>query len=158
MCGILGYFEKGGFSGDQLRDALRALDSMRHRGPDGEGILLFDSKSGKSWSLRTADTPADLECDLEINDYKDGQADLFLGHRRLSIFDLSSRGHQPMLDQEGNALCFNGEVYNFIELRSELEKAGHSFRTGTDTEVIMAAYREWGAEAIARFNGMWLTP
>ncbi|MEM1000237.1 MAG: asparagine synthase (glutamine-hydrolyzing) [Bacteroidota bacterium] len=155
MCGILGYYQASGLSQTDLRTALRALDAMRHRGPDGAGVLLFDSKTGQSWSLQTPDTPADVVCDLRINDYHDGQADLFLGHRRLSIFDLSSRGHQPMADSAGNVLTFNGEVYNFLELRTELEQAGHRFGSGTDTEVILAAYREWGPRAIARFNGMW---
>lgn len=155
MCGIIGYYQEGGLSQDQLRQALAALDSMRHRGPDGAGVHLADSRSGKTWTLRTPDSPADLSYDLDANTYTSGQADLFLGHRRLSIFDLSSRGHQPMQDQAGNLLCFNGEVYNFLELRSELEALGHKFQTGTDTEVILAAYRAWGPAALRRFNGMW---
>ncbi len=76
------------------------------------------------------------------------------GHRRLSILDLSSAGHQPM--QRGKLwITYNGEVYNYIELRDELKSFGHTFKTGTDTEVILAAYAQWGTDAFARLNGMW---
>ncbi|MDJ0927439.1 MAG: asparagine synthase (glutamine-hydrolyzing) [Gammaproteobacteria bacterium] len=78
-----------------------------------------------------------------------------LGHRRLSIQDLSAAGRGPMQSADGQlVISFNGEIYNFLELRSELEKLGHWFRTGTDTEVALYAYREWGTEALQRFNGM----
>ena len=79
-----------------------------------------------------------------------------LGHTRLSIIDLSAAGRQPMHDDEGRfVIVYNGEIYNYRELRRELEARGHRFRTATDTEVVLHAYREWGAEALARFNGMW---
>src|SRR5258708_39045447 len=77
-----------------------------------------------------------------------------LGHRRLSILDLRPAGHQPMQWRHW-WITYNGEVYNYIELRDELKGLGHSFRSGTDTEVIMAAYEQWGVGAFARFNGMW---
>ena len=79
-----------------------------------------------------------------------------LGHRRLSILDLSPDGHQPM-DRQGTGLTivFNGEIYNYIELREELRNLGESFATSTDTEVILAAYAVWGEECVSRFNGMW---
>lgn len=79
-----------------------------------------------------------------------------LGFVRLSILDLSPAGHQPMFSSdERYVLIFNGEVYNYIELREELKARGHSFRSGTDSEVILAAYREWGEQMLHRFNGMW---
>jgi asparagine synthase (glutamine-hydrolysing) len=78
-----------------------------------------------------------------------------LGHRRLSILDLSEAGHQPMHFQDKYVLIFNGEIYNYIELRDELEQSGYEFRTQTDTEVILAAYDSWGAECLHKFNGMW---
>ncbi len=155
MCGILGYYEQGGITGERLIQLMGSLDQMRHRGPNGDGVRLIDSKTGLSWFLRTDNTPPDLNCDLSLEDYVPGQADLFLGHRRLSIFDLSSAGHQPMIDPVGNIICFNGAVYNFPELRLELKGKGHVFETGTDTEVILAAYREWGPSCLERFNGMW---
>lgn len=78
-----------------------------------------------------------------------------LGHRRLAIIDLSPAGHQPMITPDGRyALAYNGEVYNFQELRAELESLGHGFRSRTDTEVVLHAYIEWGWECVHRFNGM----
>ena len=77
-----------------------------------------------------------------------------LGHRRLSILDLSSAGHQPMAKGKF-IISYNGEVYNYIELREELKKLGHIFHSGTDTEVMLAAYAEWGNKCFEKFNGMW---
>ena len=77
-----------------------------------------------------------------------------LGHRRLSILDLSPAGHQPMKYKDW-FIVYNGEVYNYLELREELKRSGHTFTTGTDTEVILHAYEEWGEECLSRFNGMW---
>lgn len=99
--------------------------AMAHRGPDDRGLRVF------------AD-PA-----------------LVLGHLRLSILDLSPLGHQPMCSADGGCwIVFNGEIYNFREIRRELETRGHAFRSESDTEVILAAYREWGLEAITRLRGM----
>ncbi|HAH50522.1 MAG TPA: asparagine synthase (glutamine-hydrolyzing) [Balneola sp.] len=78
-----------------------------------------------------------------------------LGHRRLSIIDLSKDGHQPMSNDDGLIITYNGEVYNYIELREELEKEGEIFKTKTDTEVILAAYKKWGRDCVKKFNGMW---
>jgi asparagine synthase (glutamine-hydrolysing) len=78
-----------------------------------------------------------------------------LGHRRLAVIDLSSAGHQPMLTADENySLSYNGEVYNFKELRGELEVLGHQFQSQTDSEVVLNAYAEWGMDAVKRFNGM----
>ncbi len=80
---------------------------------------------------------------------------LGLGHRRLAVIDLSSGGHQPMMSKDGQyILSYNGEVYNFQELRLELEARGHRFRSRTDSEVVLYAYAEWGEKALERFNGM----
>lgn len=81
------------------------------------------------------------------------QLPLAFGHRRLSLIDLSEAGHQPMMD-EGLTIVFNGEIYNYKELRSTLQHYGHRFRTESDTEVILKAYRQWGVDAFAYFNGM----
>ena len=81
---------------------------------------------------------------------------LALSHRRLSIIDLSTAGRQPMHSGDGSlVIVFNGEIYNYLELREELRRDGHLFHTDTDTEVILEAYRRWGAECVSRFNGMW---
>ena len=79
-----------------------------------------------------------------------------LSHRRLSIIDLSEAGRQPMVSEDDRyVIAYNGEVYNYLELRAELERDGTHFRSQTDTEVVLAAYRAWGADALNRFNGMW---
>ena len=79
-----------------------------------------------------------------------------LGHTRLSIIDLSEAGRQPMVDESGRyVLIFNGEIYNYLELRRELEGMGYRFRSATDSEVVLYAYHRWGPEALRRFNGMW---
>jgi asparagine synthase (glutamine-hydrolysing) len=78
-----------------------------------------------------------------------------LVHRRLKIIDLSDKAHQPMTDSQGSlTICYNGEIYNYLELRKELEEDGFSFRSGSDTEVILAAYARWGVECVKKFNGM----
>jgi asparagine synthase (glutamine-hydrolysing) len=106
--------------------ARQALDRMAHRGPDGAGSRI------------------------------DWDGHLFLGHRRLGIFDPGAGGHQPMQDPEtGSWLIFNGAIYNYLELRAELEALGHRFTSTSDTEVLLIAWRHWGAEALPRFNGMW---
>lgn len=155
MCGILGYYKARGLVQKDILQAQVALQALRHRGPNGEGLCLIDSRSGKSWILQTDDTPAGVTCDLLLDDYVDRSADMILAQKRLSIFDLSIRGHQPMRDGKENVIVFNGEVYNFIELRDELKVRGHRFTTNSDTEVVLAAYRQWGTDCFQRFNGMW---
>lgn len=100
-------------------------DSISHRGPDGGGYELFHHKS------------------------------LGLGHRRLSILDLSDAGRQPFSYLNRYHITYNGEVYNFLEIKKELEIRGYTFKTDTDTEVILAAYDAYGKDCILRFNGMW---
>lgn len=81
--------------------------------------------------------------------------DFALGHRRLSIIDLSELGRQPMEYLGRYCITYNGEIYNYLEVRAELQRLGHEFRSATDTEVILAAYHQWGADCLRRFNGMW---
>jgi len=79
-----------------------------------------------------------------------------LGHRRLSIIDLTPAGRQPKCNEDGSIwIVFNGEIYNFQELRAVLEEGGHVFTSNTDTEVIIHGYEEWGVGCVERFNGMW---
>jgi len=124
MCGICGVIRSNGPAPDV--EAVRAMaDTLRHRGPDDEGV--WRSPDGR----------------------------VALGHRRLSIIDLSPAGHQPMTDQSGRLwISFNGEIYNYRELREELRQLGHTFRTASDTEVILEAYREWDVDGVKKLNGM----
>ena len=79
-----------------------------------------------------------------------------LGFRRLSILDLTPSGHQPMTTPDGRyTIVFNGEIYNFLELRGELQALGYEFRSRSDTEVLLFAYTAWGSECLERLNGMW---
>ena len=81
---------------------------------------------------------------------------VFLGHRRLAILDLSERGQQPMSYWEGRYwITFNGEIYNFLEIKKELMTKGHRFQSESDTEVVLASYAEWGEKCLEKFNGMW---
>src|SRR5579862_2587760 len=119
MCGVTGFLDFGRtMSGDmQLRVCAHMADAIEHRGPDDRGV------------------------------WNDAAAGIALGHRRLSIIDLSPLGHQPMTSASGRyVLSYNGEVYNFAELRAELETHGHRFRGGSDTEVMLAAFVAWGVE------------
>lgn len=113
--------------GDQSTYVARMIEQLRHRGPNDSGIQSVTSGSGG----------------------------LTLGSTRLSILDLSPAGHMPMGDFEsGNWITYNGEVYNFSQLRSELESAGERFRSATDTEVVLKAYGRWGPDCVKRFKGM----
>ena len=128
MCGIAGFLDlSGACSREQFTHQITTMtEALAHRGPDDQGLWM----------------------DLE--------AGIALGHRRLAIVDLSAEGHQPMVSRSGRlVLIFNGEIYNFLELREELEALGHSFRGHSDTEVMLAAFEQWGlVESLRRFNGM----
>lgn len=155
MCGILAYFNRNGISEKELKQSLNALQKINHRGPDGEGVVLINSKTGAFYNLITNETPdATFDNKITINEAASLEYDLIFGHRRLSIIDVSTNGHQPMYNSNGNWITFNGEIYNYIELREELKSEGFKFRTDSDTEVIHLAYQHWGAKCIEKFNGM----
>jgi asparagine synthase (glutamine-hydrolysing) len=125
MCGIAGIWNLDKTPVDTTAIGT-VTDALKRRGPDANGVW-FDNSVG-----------------------------LALGHRRLSIIDLSEAGKQPMSYGDGRYwITFNGEIYNYIELRNELERKGHGFKTQADTEVILAAYAEWGDAMLDRLNGMW---
>jgi asparagine synthase (glutamine-hydrolysing) len=130
MCGIAALFSASPRT--DLSDLVRQMsDTVRYRGPDDEGYAVFPQGAA-------AGTAA-------------------LGHRRLSIVDLSPGGHQPMSSPDGKRwIVYNGEIYNHIELRAELEKAGVRFSTRSDTEVLLAAFKQWGERALERLNGMFV--
>lgn len=125
MCGIAGIVSK---SSESFLPAM--LAAIEHRGRDDEGI----------WTSRVADH---------------SNRTVSLGHRRLAIIDTTDAGHQPMVSPDGRfVLTFGGEIYNYRELRKQLETKGHSFKTQTDTEVLLAAFIEWGDGCLPRLNGM----
>ena len=154
MCGFVGIWHPDGPPID-LRLVGRTCRLIRHRGPDDEGFLLVNSGKRIAQPCGGPDTPPSLDLP-PLEDFFGHSFDLALGFRRLAILDPSERGHQPMATDDGGSwIVFNGEVYNYIELRSELERAGQRFHTDTDTEVILNAYRKWGHECLLRFIGMW---
>lgn len=143
MCGIAGIVAPNGFDPSVL---VAMTHLIRYRGPDGYGFAYF----------RPGETSS---CEIIHNEDRRPAVRnprVGLGNRRLAILDTSSAGDQPMQVDDGTiSITFNGEIYNYQELRDELTHAGHHFRTGTDTEVILRAYRQWGTECVQRFNGMW---
>lgn len=140
MCGIAGIFS----SAVRPLHAIGPMTAAQiHRGPDGEGYLLADGAE-----LHLHRSPTMLS--------QNPLGFLALGHRRLAIQDTSDAGLQPMPSGDQRFwITYNGEIYNFIELRRELAAEGVEFRTGTDTEVVVEAYRQWGFACFKRFNGMW---
>lgn len=136
------------------------LDTIRHRGPDDEGWAAFEGASLAASCGGGADTPA--ACYAASLPYAPVSgatvpqgAVAVLGHRRLSILDVSPGGHQPMSYRDGRYwIVFNGEIYNHAELRRELEASGHRFVSRSDTEVLLAAYAEWGEACLGRLEGM----
>jgi asparagine synthase (glutamine-hydrolysing) len=154
MCGIYGQWALDGRPLD-LDSVQRATTLLRHRGPDDEGYFLGDTRAGRFVHGGGRETSRELGLP-SIASLAGESFDLAFGFRRLSILDLSPRGHQPMESADGRfCIVFNGEVYNYRELRAELAGRGYGFRGGSDTEVVLAAYQEWGPGCLHRFNGMW---
>ena len=149
MCGIAGILN---FNSKSInRNALvKMTEIVKHRGPDDCGIVLFDPTIGV--------------CRTGVIEYKEsGRGEdnhlnwsVGFGHTRLSILDLSEQGHQPMENSDGSLwIVHNGEIYNYLEIKTEMIARGYKFRSNTDTEVILNAYQEWGTDCLNKFNGMW---
>lgn len=166
MCGITGVISLSGEPIDVNK--IKAMcDSIIHRGPDGVGYLLAQTgvNHPRSQQYSQAFTEKKFSHELRlipcIDDTQSERYlhqhnwDLFFGHRRLSILDLSSSGFQPICDLSKQVwVTYNGEIYNFKELRSDLINLGYEFYSDTDSEVLVNAYIEWGIECIHKFNGM----
>jgi asparagine synthase (glutamine-hydrolysing) len=125
MCGIAGAFAQ-----HPLHDSvMRMTDALRHRGPDDVGVATLLTHDGRTAGI--------------------------FGHRRLSILDLSTAGHQPMVSRDGRyCLTYNGEIYNYREVRAELERGGMRFQSSGDTEVVLAAWAYYGSEVLKKLRGM----
>jgi asparagine synthase (glutamine-hydrolysing) len=159
MCGIAGVLNREGrVDLGRLHQMSRLL---RPRGPDDEGIVLIDP-DGATHALGGPDTPREVY-DSPLGyapgrtPASDGTAQYRVGllSRRLAIVDLSPAGHQPLCDASGRFwITYNGEIYNHVELRRELEAMGDRFQSATDTEVILTAFRRWGERSLDRLNGM----
>ena len=169
MCGIAALISLNQ-SSNYLHHINLMTDVINHRGPDDEGFVFFSKNnssskdqpytdhifSGKDGSPKLRELSLNYIPKEQYTNQKIPDLVVALGHRRLSIIDLSPYGHQPMCDSSSRYwIIFNGEVYNYIEIREELEAMGHHFVSGTDTEVILNAYKQWGKDCLSRFNGMW---
>lgn len=135
----------------------KASQAIKHRGPDDEGFLLVGDRTIPCSSKDTPILKQGLNY-IPENDISEvnGNFSLALAHRRLSILDLSETGHQPMALQDGKWwITYNGEIYNYLELKKELETEGVKFVSASDTEVVLNAYKFWGADCLDKFNGMW---
>jgi asparagine synthase (glutamine-hydrolysing) len=129
---------------------------MRHRGPDDEGITLIDPERAVHQDLLTENSARSVQGYVRPSETKDIQHRIGIGHRRFSIVDISSAGHQPFWSSDGKVcVAFNGEIYNYVELREELKQKGFRFHTASDTEVLAMGYRAWGVKCFERFNGFW---
>ena len=138
MCGIFGVFPGAG-TRSGISSLARFDRAIRHRGPDDVGFLYLDGRQ-----MEVSRSP-------EVPPWATAA---FL-HRRLAIIDLDARSSQPMQAEDGSVvLLYNGEIYNFAELRHELENHGYRFRTRSDTEVLLAGYRLWGCDVLNRVSGM----
>jgi len=166
MCGIVGALSlnRPSINVDYIKPM---ADKIAHRGPDDAGYLCFHTGSRHRKDVSFYHNLTDsqykniddmlpvIESNSAQRELHNHDYDLYMGHRRLSILDVSYAGHQPMSDLSKNIwIVYNGEVYNFKELRAELEKLGHRFKSNTDTEVIIYSYIEWGIDCVERFNGM----
>ena len=141
MCGIAGRLQFHGL-GPSAESVVRMAAALAHRGPDDQGFAIGGD------GIRSFADPAALLNEAPV-------ARLFLGHRRLSIIDLSPAGHQPMVAQDGRqVVVFNGEIFNFPEIAAELAGQGDLARGNSDTEILLLAYRRWGIKALERLNGM----
>lgn len=153
MCGIFLYHSNKPLTNDVILRSREALSAIDHRGPDGQGMVLLNTETGNHIYVKYENTPgfcksADLMA-IQPENYN-----CILAHKRLSIFDLSENGFQPM-SFDGDIIVFNGEVYNWKELQAPLVEKSYQFRTATDTEVILKSYLEHGSNMLDSFNGMW---
>src|SRR6267143_975443 len=149
MCGICGVVDWSGAS-DAAGIVRRMVPTMHHRGPDDQGIADLRISD---FGIRNSNVERLHHRDTENTEVAQRGA-LSIGMTRLSIIDIEG-GHQPVFNEDGLVGgVLNGEIYNFQELRRQLEDRGHTFRTRSDSEAVVHAYEEWGEECVERFEGM----
>jgi len=159
MCGIGGILNLENKSLDLVRGAAILSEKLRHRGPDDEGFLFFDKETilcayGNDTQKESTNNSFAFSGKKHVNQVEQNYAGAFM-HRRLAIIDVGASGHQPMCSTDEKVwVTYNGEIYNYVELRTELENLGHTFRTQSDTEVLLNAYLQWGEACLQKFNGM----
>ncbi|MCB0402361.1 MAG: asparagine synthase (glutamine-hydrolyzing) [Flavobacteriales bacterium] len=157
MCGIAGIVSNHTTT---LAGLPRLLDQLKHRGPDDEGYAFFSTDqvhayAGNDTPLLVKDSPLPYAPKVPVPTNLD-PFHVGLGHRRLSIVDLSPAGHQPLCDSSENYwIVFNGEIFNYKSIRKELQESGVQFHSETDTEVLLQAYIHWGQDCLNKLNGMW---
>jgi asparagine synthase (glutamine-hydrolysing) len=162
MCGFFAIYSDRGLKQYQ-KDFSRMNSLIRHRGPDDEGFVCVDLRNDKHIPCYGEETPSQVKASnylyspkKDIEGLNESSFDLVMGHRRLSIIDLSPAGHQPMSSADGRYwIVYNGEVYNFKEIRKLLVDKGVQFQSNTDTEVVLYSYIQWGEQCLEMFNGMW---
>ncbi len=153
MCGLAGIFNLDG-APISSQDLLKMTRTIRHRGPDDEGYLLINTSSKLIHHHFHDDSIPEIKSSASVLPSQTN-CNLGIGYRRLAIIDLSANGHQPMADPSKQIwLSFNGEIYNYIEIRIELLKLGHHFKSNSDSEVLIHAYLEWGEQCLQKFIGM----
>jgi len=151
MCGIFGVVNRKGRI--EIAKVQAVSNILQHRGPDDEGYLLASTTRKTSCAYKGDCSSQSLILPHILT--ASGSEEIVLLHRRLSIIDLSDSGHQPMCYGNRYWIVLNGEIYNYLEIKEDLLKKGHKFESASDTEVILAAYVEWGENCVTRFNGMW---
>jgi len=155
MCGIAGAIVLDQKKRPLLSQVIEMTHAIAHRGPDDEGFAIENNKLVKLFSGRDSSvTLRSILPDASVG--ANTPTHWAFGHRRFSIIDTKVRAHQPMIDSmERTIITYNGELYNYIELRSELEQLGEVFTTTSDTEVLLSAWTQWGEKALEKMNGMW---
>ena len=155
MCAIAGYYVPDTYRAESS-PIRRSLTAMRHRGPDDEGITFIDPERNRYRNVLTENSASEVRRHGHRCENNEIPHTIAFGHRRFSIVDVSAGGHQPFWSSDGKVcVAFNGEIYNYVELREELERKGFRFRTASDTEVLALGYQAWGAKCFERFNGFW---
>jgi asparagine synthase (glutamine-hydrolysing) len=159
MCGIAGIVS---YNADfKIKESIiPMLNEIKHRGPDDEGCVFISETNttttfGKDTPSEVRNSSLPYSPSIDINSFSES-SNIVLGHRRLSILDLSEHAHQPLCNETENYwIVFNGEIYNYKKIRTELIEKGHQFTSNSDTEVVLKAFIEWGKDCLIKFNGMW---